>query len=216
MRFFLTILCLTFWPAISIARPVSYPTGKTIMIVNESDENSVHWHYTLDPKTSIGVRVINMEHEDQVFTGAQLNKLLKRWNTKNSQANLYLKFGAGFTDGEYNTGIEDTQAAGFMTVAADWETRRYFISGEASVFAREQFSGVHLKGRAGIAPYVAEFGQVHTWLMLQVDAHPDPDPLSSREELTVTPLVRFFKGPTLVEIGYSSNDEPLVNFIRRF
>ena len=36
------------------------------------------------------------------------------------------------------------------------------------------------------------------------------------DTLTVTPLVRLFKGPVLLEAGYSSNDEPLFNLTYRF
>jgi hypothetical protein len=37
------------------------------------------------------------------------------------------------------------------------------------------------------------------------------------ETTTVTPLIRFFKGPALLELGYNLNDsKPLLNFTYRF
>jgi hypothetical protein len=38
-----------------------------------------------------------------------------------------------------------------------------------------------------------------------------------KEDTTVTPLVRFFKGAALLELGYNLTDpSPLINFTYRF
>jgi len=58
---------------------------------------------------------------DLTFTGLQYNRLVKRWNGPESQANIYAKFGVGAAD---PFGEEDAQLAGFIELAADWETRR--------------------------------------------------------------------------------------------
>jgi hypothetical protein len=48
--------------------------------------------------------------------------------------------------------------------------------------------------------------------MVQVENTPDAD-----EPITVTPLLRFFKGPLLVEAGYTLEDEEfLLNWTWRF
>ena len=47
--------------------------------------------------------------------------------------------------------------------------------------------------------------------MLQVEHMPKRD-----EEVVVTPLVRLFKGTTLVELGVSDEGEALANWIVRF
>jgi hypothetical protein len=66
--------------------------------------------------------------------------------------------------------------------------------------------------RAGVAPYVANFGALHTWIMVQVENNPKAD-----NPVTVTPLLRFFRGPLLVEIGYTLEDErALFNWTYRF
>ena len=41
---------------ISIARPVSYPGGLTLMVMNSSMKNSVHTHYSPTANTSIGYK----------------------------------------------------------------------------------------------------------------------------------------------------------------
>jgi hypothetical protein len=63
----------------------------------------------------------------------------------------------------------------------------------------------------GIAPYIGDYGDLHTWLMLHVEHKP-----AEQDNFTVTPMVRFFKGTNLVEVGISENGEAALNFIHRF
>ena len=66
--------------------------------------------------------------------------------------------------------------------------------------------------RVGYAPYEGDTGDLHTWLMIEVDHRPEND-----EPVGVTPLVRFFKDAALFEIGWSVTDnQPLANFTYRF
>ncbi|MCI5047941.1 MAG: hypothetical protein MRY59_10590 [Aquisalinus sp.] len=198
------------------ARPVSYPQGWTLMQMNEAEANWLHLHYTTDPRTSIGLKIENQGYADHVFVGGQYNRLLKRWNAPNSQGNTYLKLGLGVADGDFNHALDATKAAGFVRFAADWETRRWFTAANASVYAREGKAMTSQKARLGVAPYVADFGALHTWLMVEGNWTQNRDADQGQDAFTVTPLVRFFKGNSLLEVGYSSNDEPLFNFVYRF
>jgi len=67
------------------------------------------------------------------------------------------------------------------------------------------------RGRVGFAPYLANYDDVNTWFMLQVDNHP-----AKNQTLVITPLVRFFYKTTLVEAGYSSNHHVMANWILQF
>ena len=66
--------------------------------------------------------------------------------------------------------------------------------------------------KVGVAPYVANYGNLHTWLVLQLTHTPEFE----GDEAGTTPLVRFFKGAHLAEFGVSSNKRILFNFIARF
>ena len=66
-------------------------------------------------------------------------------------------------------------------------------------------------GRVGIAPYIAESGSFHTWLMLQTDHFPE-----DRRPWTVTPIIRVFKDEYLVEAGVANNGHPLFNLMITF
>ena len=55
----------------------------------------------------------------------------------------------------------------------------------------------------GIAPYIGDYGDLHTWVMLQIQHTPKLE----TEEINVTPLLRFFKNVYLVESGVSLDGE---------
>lgn len=190
------------------ARPVSYPEGWTFMTMNDGDNNSTHIHYSPTAKYSVGWRHEYFRDSKANADSAQLNYLIKRWNTSTSQANLYIKSGAGviYDDGE-------TDAAVFTGIAADWETRRWFTSYENRAFKGGDINSfVNHKARVGVAPYLGDYGDIHTWLMLQADYD-----AGERDSFSVTPLVRFFKGATMLEAGYNIGQKtPLFNFVYRY
>ena len=192
------------------ARPVSYPGGWTVMQMNNGDMSSLHVHYSPTFADSIGLYSERNWGEDWHFTGVQYNRLVKRWNTPNSQANLYFKAAAGQAD-PFGDGA-DVEAAGFVGVGADWETRRWFVSYEGRAYDLGFDQDARQSARVGVAPYIGDYGDLHTWLMLQVENQPEAE-----TPTTLTPLVRFFYDVQLLEIGYTPETEELMlNWIVRF
>lgn len=189
------------------ARPVSYPGGTTLMLQNNGDVNSLHLHYSPTAHYSLGYRGEYWREGDYSIHALQMNNLLKRWNNPDSQANLYLKSGVGVAvDGD------DTQEAAFTGVAADWEDRRFFVSYENRYTHAGDIDDFYMQSaRVGVAPYIGEYGDVHTWLMLQVEHEPE-----AKDQITVTPLVRFFKDTHLIEAGLSNQGDVLFNWVMRF
>lgn len=199
---------LTFMVPLAEARPVSYPGGWTVMQMNKGDFSSLHVHYSPGFQDSIGLYYEDNWSSDYTFKGIQYNRLLKRWNKPKSQANLYLNAGIG--QSESYQGPDD--AAGFVGLAADWETRRYFVAYEFRALDLGFDRDVRQSGRLGIAPYIGDYGDLHTWLMLQVENQPEAD-----DPVTFTPLVRFFYDVQLVEVGYTpETDRFMLNYIIRF
>lgn len=191
------------------ARPISYPGGWTLMQNNNGDFASLHWHYSFSAQDSLGLYTERNWTEDWQFTGIQYNRLVKRWNETNSQANLYLKSGLGQVE-TFDEGGSDLAA--FIGVGADWETRRWFTSYEARAYDFSSGETFRQAARIGIAPYIGDYGDLHTWLMLQVENQPE-----SQTTTTLTPLVRFFYGIQLVELGYTPKTERfMANWIVRF
>ena len=208
-KFIAAGLALAALAAPASARPVSYAGGWTVMQDNNGMYSSLHLHYSPTATDSIGLYTENNWDMDAVFTGLQYNRLVKRWNAPQSQGNLYLKLGAGAAD-LYGEGGQ--RAAGFAGLAADWETRRVFVSYDVRARDYGTDQSVSHAARVGVAPYVAGYGDLHTWAMLQVENHPEAD-----NPVQVTPLLRLFTGPVLVEAGYTlEEDRFLLNWIYRF
>ena len=194
------------------ARPVSYPEGWTFMTMNDGDRYSGHVHYSPTAFYSLGYKAEYWRENEFQIHALQLNNLLKRWNKKYSQANLYLKSGIGVAYSDKNTFDSKSEFAVYTGIATDWETRRYFVSYENRLTeAGDITDNFRQKARIGIAPYIAEFGSLHTWLMLEVRQAPEDN-----DEFVVTPLLRIFKGPSLIESGFSSEGKLLFNFVHRF
>jgi len=176
---------------------------------NNGDFASLHAHYSPTFQDSIGVYIEDNWTADWRFAGLQYNRLVKRWNTPNSQANLYFKSGVGGAEA-YDDG--DSNLAGFVGVAADWETRRWFVSYEARGYDLGFDRDARQAARIGVAPYIGDYGDLHTWLMLQVENQAEAE-----TPTTVTPLIRFFYGVQLLEVGYTPETERfLANWIVRF
>lgn len=214
MRQLLTIICMTIlgFSTPVLARPVSYPGGWTLMQMNDADVHNLHIHYSPTARYSIGYKAEYWRKEDWQFHGVQLNYLVKRWNQPTSQANIYLKSAAGAAYSDYQSFEGKAEPAVFTGMALDWEDRRFFTSYENSVHYAGKIEKFFMqKARAGVAPYIGDYGDLHTWLMLQVDHNPKAD-----DEITVTPLVRLFKGEYLAEAGVRSDGGVLFNVIVRF
>ena len=195
--------------AVADARPVSYPGGWTVMQRNSGDFASAHVHYSPTFQDSFGVYAEHNWQNDFTFVGGQYNRLVRRWNAPKSQGNLYLNVGLG--GAETFDGM-DQSAAGFVGVAADWETRRWFVSYSARGYALGFDETAIQSARVGVAPYVGDFGDLHTWLMVEVENNPEAEVTTS-----VTPLVRFFYGVPLLELGYTpETDRFMANWIVRF
>ena len=189
------------------ARPVSYPGGWTTMLQNNGDKNSVHVHYSPTAKTSIGFKGEHWRDGDYEIGALQMNNLLKRWNRRDSQANLYLKSGIGVADHK-----GDVDPALFTGVATDWENRRCFISYANRYTKADNIDDFFMQSaRIGIAPYIGDYGDLHTWLMLEAEHTPE-----GKHSTTVTPLVRFFKDVHLVEVGMSNHGTALFNWVIRY
>lgn len=204
-------LSLCVLPVMAHARPVSYQGGWTVIEESDRQNTSLWVHYTVNPKLSLGWRSEWNRQENFVFNGPQATVLAKRWFGEDYQANLYAIAGVGVVSGMGNRPL-GTKGAAFIGALADWETRRLFASYMVRSLRGGPGTGFMQAGRIGFAPYEGDTGALHTWLMLQVDHRPD-----NPDDLGVTPLVRFFKGAALFEMGWSVTDaRPLINFTYRF
>lgn len=206
----LLTLCAITQPAWS--RPVSYPGGVTLDFSNNGDQHSALLHYSPSAKYSVGFRTEYRRGGDYTLTGLQLNNLIKRWNKKDSQANFYIKSGIGFAERNSSRFTDDSSFSAFTGIAADWESRRFFTSYENRYIKAGALDDFFVqKIRLGIAPYLADYGSLHTWFMLELEHEPEDS-----DTFTVTPLLRFLKDVHLLEVGVSDDNDVLFNWTIRF
>ena len=197
------------------ARPISYPDSWTFMQKYNWEKTTVHVHYSPNAKNSIGYLGAYYQKGNDRLHALQWNHLIFRNNQKLSQANLYSKIHLGRLEKAVS---EKNVFHGAFNLSYDWETRKHFFLYTAEVEYTDdnevESTSFHQIARIGIAPYVAPYGEIHTWFMLQFEHHPDD--LHSDNHFIVTPMVRFFKGDYLCEIGLNSNNQLLFNSIIRF
>lgn len=115
--------------------------------------------------------------------------LAKRWNHEKWQANIYVKSGTGLAV-TTDRGDNKTDAAAFTGIAADWEDRRFF-AGYSNRFMYAGGIGSYFdqKVRFGIAPYIGDFDDIRTWLMVDLKYKL----FRNREsEFNIVPVLRFF------------------------
>ena len=205
------VFCALLLPTEAFARPISYPGGWTLMSQNNWERSRAHLHYSPNASNSYGVSTNYFHREERKDFNFQWNNLLFRQNTRNSQANIYLRSETGVAYG--NSRYEPNIRFGGST---DWETRRYFASYTLfGAHAGDLNKGsLHQRARLGIAPYLGNYGDLHAWMMFQIDHNPQES--SSRDQLRFTPLLRFFKGDYLGEFGIDNEKQLLFNFIIRY
>ena len=92
---YLSFLTVLFYSDFVKSRPVSYPGGLTLMLMNNSMKNSLHAHYSPTAKASLGYKFEYWRKNQFSLNLIQMNNLIKRWNKPDSQANFYLKSGLG-------------------------------------------------------------------------------------------------------------------------
>lgn len=187
------------------AKPISYVGGFMVMQENDETGNTLSFDYTFAPKYAVGLYA-KKENGGTEFTtvGPQLNTLIKRWNLPDGQGNIFNMTGVGVS--HYH---DEDKFSAWTGILADYETRRIFTSYEARVmYVDEIEKSFWQRARVGFAPYVADYDDLHTWLMVQVDDHPAKD-----KSIVVTPLVRLFYHTTLVEGGVSNNGDVMINVV---
>lgn len=186
------------------ARPVSWPGGVTVMAERTGDDAGLLVHYTVDPRFSLGLRQQWTPDGDPTRTQIVATRLLRRWNEPAAQANIYARAALGVSEAAGRTGAADVE------MMADWETRRWYVSAAAKGTRDGSDSTGQMKARVGVAPYLGDFGDLHTWLMLEADWKPE-----RADPVLVRPLMRFFYDVHLLELGWSSDDELFAAYILR-
>jgi hypothetical protein len=190
------------------AKPHSYVGGTMAMQENDETGHTISLDHTFTPMEAVGLYVKQDENGKQILMiSPQINTLLKRWNLPDGQGNIFNMSGFGVAYFR-----NDTQPAAWTAFLADYESRRFFASYEPRfVWDGDIEKSVWQRARLGVAPYLANYNDLNTWLMFQVDHHP-----AKNDHFVATPLIRLFYKTYLFEVGYSSTKHVMVNWTVQF
>jgi hypothetical protein len=206
---YLLLLCLVLAvPQPARAKPLSYVGGTMVMQENDETGYTLTIDYTFNPHFALGVySKYEIGGNDFWMVGPQLNTLIKRWNLPDGQGNIFSMTGAGMARQGSNT-----QPAAWASLLADYETRRWFFSYEPRLmYAGNIEKSFWERGYAGFAPYLANYDELNTWLLIRADHHP-----AKNDHFVVTPVLRLFYRTIWLEAGYSSNNHVMVNWTVQF
>ena len=179
-------------------RPISYSGVHTLMHFNDSMKESVYYHYSPTYRYSFGIESLKDKAFNTSISYLRFTYLLNRKNTKNSQRNLY-----------FQSGLASKDSNNFFGIHGDWETRRYFIGFDyKEVKNIIDYSDKHIQ--LGVAPYLGEYGDLHTWLMVKIKKN------SLNNKQITYPVVKFFKGNILLELGYDKKTDWDIHLMYRF
>jgi hypothetical protein len=188
------------------AHPVPFKGALSVMTWNQPFFNETMTTYSFARQAAVAGQYMRMDMSDGEMKAyvPQLNLLAKRWNELDSQANVYLVGGWGGY--EFNDRKKTTALAG---AEIDWESRKYYVSAKGvGLFPSFDDNTYVQTYRAGISAYPAEFDEMSTWLIL------DLQHINRRtREFTLTPVMRFFYRNMLAEIGASFSGDYMLNFM---
>ncbi|MCJ8277932.1 MAG: hypothetical protein HRT44_01655 [Bdellovibrionales bacterium] len=205
-----TILVLTFFSFNIWGHPTSFKGSKGIMGYHSPLLTHNQINYSAEYWWAIGVHHISVPNlKNKSATFATSNFLLKRWNGDNYQANLYGVIGAGQSDL-----TNKSEAAGFGLIQFDIEDREYYFLAKHMNLVTDKKSDFYQNViRLGIAPYIADFDGIHSWLILEWQESVIND-LQRVDDLT--PFLRIFYKNLLFEVGQSFNGITRFNYIVHF
>jgi hypothetical protein len=178
------------------AHPVTFEGGTALYTVLRPSMSKVQINYSLSSKYALGLSYRRYKlGEEQIEVGhPQMNVLAWRHNGDAGQANLYLLSGVGY-------GQNKAKKQGFfywLGAQTDYETRTFYTAFKAQVFKFREQEPYGLQYRLGVSPYEAEYDELQSWIIGQIDYFPQ---MSSR--IKITPMMRFFYQNALWEIGAS-------------
>ena len=194
------IFLILLFPLHGEARPISYSGGQTLMTFTDNMQDSVYFHYSPTYKYSLGIESVNNKFFNKDYSYLRFTYLLNRKNTESSQRNLY------FQSGLSSEGVDNN----FFGMHGDWETRKLFVGfGYKEINNKiKDYSSQYLQ--LGAAPYVGDYGDLHTWVMLKTKK----DTLT--KNWSTYPVLKFFKGNFLIELGYNNKTEWDTHLMYRF
>ena len=198
------ILAWFLYSATAHAHPVTFQDGSALFVKYQPKLSVTEFNYSYTPRNALGVTHTRFKRgvdETEHYLIPKWNVLYKRWNEPDSQANIYFSAGlGGFHEEGQSSGI-----ALLGSMQADWESRRYYTQLNVDLIQSEGSNDLHhFRGRVGVAPFLAAFDEVQTFLIAQVSYLPERE-----ESFQAGPVIRAFYDRFLFECGVTLDGDLL-------
>jgi hypothetical protein len=191
--------------------PVTFKGGTQLTLNYAQELQSMQLQHSYTHRTAYGLMAFHFDRPDlrRSYLTAGHNWLGKRWLLPHAQGNFYYGMGAGMSsDPDRNS---RTSAAAVAFVQLDYETRRIYTAWQSQLLIDRSDAFTKHSAAVGFAPYLAEFDELNTWLLLRAEYITD---LSDAVDLT--PTLRFFYDQFFWELGITTDGEVRGMFMMHF
>ncbi len=198
-------------PALSaVAAPMGFHGSTMAMGDFGPNWREQYFNYALTPRDAIGISATWMRSDDHVITRQvdelTYTRLIKRWNMKHAQANVWFLGGVGLLH-------RDGQQRAMATpgVQVDYETTRVYLAATGRLYRAHGVNHDYASARAGFSFYEVDYEQTQPWLIVEARRMKG---LSERTE--VTPMLRFINKNYFVELGANNMRQARFNYMYIF
>ena len=175
------------------AHPVIFKNGKVFWLTQNPNFNDIRFGVSKTSNWLIGGRLLEDKKTDEAFALINNNFLAKRWNSRNSQANLYLLTSVGL-----NT--KNSESMGSFGIHGDWENRQIMIMQMLEYYTHN--SSIVATSRIAYSPIAVDYSKLSIWLI----AHYRVEYKDQKYSNMLIPVVRLFKKNYLFEFGFNGDD----------
>jgi hypothetical protein len=166
-------------------------------------------NYAFTPRDAAGAGLIYMRADDKrksrTLSELTYTRLFQRWNTKESQANVWLLGGIGAVEGNDFSGSKLMLSPGAQI---DFETTRVYVSAVARLYRARGINHDYGAVRAGFSFYEADYEETQPWLIVEARRM-----RGLSDKLEITPMLRLINKGYFIEAGVSNSRQWRVNFM---
>jgi len=194
----------------AIGAPMGYQGSTMAMGDFGPNWREIYVNYALTPRDAIGLSATWMRSDDhhivRELDELAYTRLLKRWNSRHAQANVWFIGGVGalHRDGR-------TRAMASPGVQVDYETTRVYLAATHRLYRAQDVNHDFTSVRAGFSLFEAQYEETQPWLIVEARRMHD---LSGRTE--VTPMLRLINKNFFVEAGVNNMRQARFNFMYIF
>jgi hypothetical protein len=203
----------------AFAKPISFSDGWTFMHERDSEMIETDLYYAPKYWFSFGPTVSIARADDKLTRRESqvmhANFLLKRWNMRNAQANVFASYGLGQTkttrfspDATTRDGfaaLENRETVHHVVLQGDYETRQFYSSFKFDAHRTSSFLDRTDTAQIGFSPYAHDYDDLAVWFIAQVKKYRG---LNDKTEGGA--FVRLFRKNIWVELGVTEGGKSQV------